>query len=78
MDQKLGKPKYTSQELITYVKDRAGHDFRYAIDNRKLIQLGWKPKYNFETGIVQTIDWYMDNKGWTMRIRSGDYRKYKF
>jgi len=68
------KPK---SDLITYVKDRAGHDRRYAIDAaRIIIELGWKPAYTFETGIEQTIRWYLDNEVWWERIRDGAYRDY--
>ncbi|MGP4073227.1 dTDP-glucose 4,6-dehydratase [Piscibacillus sp. B03] len=68
----LGK----SEELIDFVKDRLGHDKRYAIDPTKLENLGWKPTYNFETGIAQTIQWYLDNKEWWEQIISGDYQNY--
>ncbi|MET3697015.1 dTDP-glucose 4,6-dehydratase [Bacillus oleivorans] len=68
----LGK----SEELIEFVKDRLGHDKRYAIDPTKLENLGWKPKYNFETGIAQTIQWYLDNKEWWDQIISGEYQNY--
>lgn len=68
----LGK----SEELIEFVTDRLGHDKRYAIDPTKLEALGWKPTYNFETGIAQTIQWYLDNKEWWEQIISGDYKKY--
>ncbi|MDF2557718.1 MAG: DTDP-glucose 4,6-dehydratase [Bacillales bacterium] len=68
----LGK----SEELIEFVKDRLGHDKRYAIDPTKLEQLGWKPTYTFESGIAQTIDWYLDNKWWWEQIISGEYQKY--
>ncbi|WP_226678982.1 dTDP-glucose 4,6-dehydratase [Mesobacillus jeotgali] len=68
----LGKP----EELIEFVQDRPGHDKRYAIDPTKLMQLGWKPKYNFETGITQTIQWYLDNKDWWEQIISGEYKEY--
>jgi dTDP-glucose 4,6-dehydratase len=68
----LGK----SEELIEFVKDRLGHDMRYAIDPTKLEQLGWKPTYTFETGIAQTIKWYLDNKEWWEQIISGEYQKY--
>ncbi|MBM7618547.1 dTDP-glucose 4,6-dehydratase [Bacillus tianshenii] len=70
--QTLGK----SEELIEFVKDRLGHDKRYAIDPTKLENLGWKPTYNFETGIAQTIQWYLDNKEWWEQIISGDYQNY--
>jgi dTDP-glucose 4,6-dehydratase len=68
----LGK----SDELIEFVKDRLGHDKRYAIDPTKLEELGWKPTYNFETGIAQTIQWYLDNKEWWEQIISGEYQTY--
>jgi len=68
----LGK----SEGLIEFVKDRLGHDKRYAIDPTKLEQLGWKPTYNFETGIAQTIQWYLDNKEWWEQIISGEYQEY--
>ncbi len=69
----LDKP----ETLITYVTDRKGHDLRYAIDPTKIeTELGWKPKYNFETGIKETIKWYMDNQEWMDNVTSGDYLKY--
>lgn len=68
----LGK----SEELIEFVKDRLGHDRRYAINPTKLEKLGWKPTYTFETGIAQTIQWYLDNKVWWEQIISGDYQNY--
>lgn len=69
----LDKP----ESLITYVKDRPGHDLRYAIDPKKLeSELGWKPKYNFDTGIEMTIRWYLDNKDWWQNIISGEYKDY--
>ncbi|MEH7454269.1 dTDP-glucose 4,6-dehydratase [Gottfriedia acidiceleris] len=68
----LGK----SEDLIEFVKDRLGHDKRYAIDPSKLEKLGWKPTYNFDTGIAQTVRWYVDNKEWWDRIISGEYKKY--
>jgi dTDP-glucose 4,6-dehydratase len=68
----LGK----SEDLIAFVKDRLGHDKRYAIDPTKLEQLGWKPTYTFETGIEQTIQWYLDNKEWWEQIVSGEYQNY--
>ncbi|HHH39323.1 MAG TPA: dTDP-glucose 4,6-dehydratase [Sedimenticola sp.] len=65
------------QELITYVKDRPGHDRRYAIDAGKMNrELGWQPAYTFETGIAQTIDWYLANQNWWERVRDGAYREY--
>ncbi|MBD7968895.1 dTDP-glucose 4,6-dehydratase [Paenibacillus gallinarum] len=69
----LGKPK----SLITYVQDRPGHDRRYGIDPTKTMQeLGWKPKHSFETGIQETIQWYLKNKDWWTRIQSGAYQEY--
>ena len=69
----LNKP----ESLITYVKDRPGHDLRYAIDPQKLEnELGWKPTYNFDTGIQQTIEWYLNNKQWWENIISGEYQNY--
>ncbi|MUK87424.1 dTDP-glucose 4,6-dehydratase [Ornithinibacillus sp. L9] len=65
-----------SKELIEFVKDRLGHDKRYAIDPTKLEGLGWQPTYTFETGIAQTIQWYLDNKEWWEQIISGDYQNY--
>lgn len=71
--EELGKP----ESLITYVEDRLGHDRRYGIDPTKITtELGWKPKHNFETGIKETIQWYLDNKEWWTRIQSGAYRDY--
>ena len=69
----LNKP----ESLIKFVTDRPGHDMRYAIDPTKMeTQLGWKPKYNFDTGIQQTIQWYLDNKEWWQNILSGEYTRY--
>ena len=66
-----------SETLITYVTDRKGHDLRYAIDPTKIeTELGWKPKYNFESGIKETIKWYMDNQEWMDDVTSGDYMLY--
>lgn len=65
-----------SEELIEYVTDRLGHDKRYAIDPSKLENLGWKPAYTFETGIAQTIQWYLDNTEWWKKIISGEYQNY--
>lgn len=76
-DRLLGKPDGYSDHLITYVKDRAGHDLRYAIDSRKLQkELGWEPSLQFEEGIELTVKWYLDNQEWIDRITSGDYMKY--
>ena len=69
----LNKP----ESLIRYVTDRKGHDLRYAIDPTKIEQeLGWKPKYNFDTGITQTIKWYLDNQEWVKHIISGEYQRF--
>jgi len=77
MDEKLQKPKGTSAKLITYVKDRAGHDRRYAIDATKLNkELGWYPSVNFEEGLSKTIDWYLENKVWLKNVTSGAYQDY--
>ena len=77
MDRKLGQPEGTSEKLITYVKDRPGHDQRYAIDSSKLQkELGWSPIPDFATGLEKTVDWYLANTVWLERIISGDYEKY--
>jgi dTDP-glucose 4,6-dehydratase len=77
MDKKLGKEAGTSEKLITYVKDRAGHDLRYAIDSTKIQrELGWKPSLQFEEGIEKTVDWYLDNPEWLDNVASGAYEKY--
>ncbi|MCL4136484.1 UNVERIFIED_CONTAM: hypothetical protein GTU68_036025 [Idotea baltica] len=77
MDAKLGREKGESAKAITFVKDRAGHDKRYAIDATKLDkELNWKPSIQFEEGLDKTIDWYLDNKEWLNAVTSGDYRKY--
>ena len=69
----LGRP----ESLIEHVKDRPGHDRRYAIDNTKITtQLGWKPFYTFEVGIHETIQWYLNHQTWVERVTSGAYRKY--
>ncbi|MCO6497406.1 MAG: dTDP-glucose 4,6-dehydratase [Chitinophagaceae bacterium] len=77
MDKKLGRPDGTSEKLITFVKDRAGHDLRYAIDPTKLTEeLGWKPSLQFEEGLARTIDWYLANEKWLNDVTSGEYMKY--
>jgi dTDP-glucose 4,6-dehydratase len=77
MDRKLDRHPGTSEKLVTYVKDRAGHDMRYAIDASKLQkELGWKPSLQFEKGLDKTIDWYLTNKDWIDHVTSGDYLKY--
>ena len=77
LDGKLRREKGTSEKLITYVKDRAGHDLRYAIDATKLKnELGWMPSLQFEEGIAKTIDWYLNNSEWLAHVTSGAYQKY--
>ncbi len=77
MDQKLGRAAGDSSQLITYVKDRPGHDLRYAIDASKINQeLGWKPSVTFEQGLEITIDWYLNNTEWLNNVTSGEYAKY--
>jgi dTDP-glucose 4,6-dehydratase len=77
MDRKLGRAEGSSEKLISYVTDRAGHDFRYAIDAGKIQkELGWTPSLQFEEGIEKTIDWYIENEGWLSFVTSGDYLNY--
>jgi dTDP-glucose 4,6-dehydratase len=77
MDKKLNRPEGTSAKLITFVKDRAGHDLRYAIDSSKLQrELGWSPSLQFEEGIEKTVDWYLANEQWLNNVVSGEYGKY--
>lgn len=77
MDQKLGRPEGTSEQLITFVKDRPGHDFRYAIDAEKINkELGWSPSVTFEEGLSLTIDWFLSNEAWLKNVTSGDYMSY--
>lgn len=77
MDQKLDRPEGGSEKLITYVKDRPGHDLRYAIDAGKINkELGWKPSVTFEQGLERTIDWYLANEEWLKNVTSGDYQAY--
>jgi len=77
MDNKLGRKEGESEELITFVKDRAGHDMRYAIDASKVKkELGWEPKTDFPTGLEKTVDWYLTNKEWLESVTSGQYQKY--
>lgn len=77
MDNKLGRSPGTSASLISFVKDRAGHDLRYAIDSTKLQQeLGWKPSLQFEEGLERTVDWYLVNEDWLNNVVSGDYMQY--
>ena len=77
MDRKLNRPAGESAKLITYVKDRPGHDLRYAIDATKLNkELGWKPSLQFEEGLEKTVDWYLGHQDWVKAVTSGDYQKY--
>lgn len=77
MDKKLNRAEGTSEKLITFVTDRAGHDFRYAIDASKIEkELGWKPSVSFEQGLEQTVDWYLNNKEWLQNVTSGSYQNY--
>lgn len=77
MDEKLGNANGTSEELITYVKDRPGHDLRYAIDASKINEkLGWEPSVTFEEGLSKTIDWYLSNQEWLNHVTSGAYQTY--
>lgn len=77
MDKKLKRPEGESAKLITFVKDRAGHDLRYAIDATKLKNdLGWLPSLQFEEGLEKTVDWYLANEEWLSNVTSGDYKKY--
>jgi dTDP-glucose 4,6-dehydratase len=77
MDEKLGRKPGSSESLITYVKDRPGHDRRYAIDATKLNKaLGWKPSVTFEQGLEKTVEWYLKNDGWLENVTSGAYQDY--
>ena len=77
VDRLLGRKEGTSDKLITYVKDRAGHDLRYAIDSSKLKnELGWEPSLQFEEGIEKTVNWYLKNREWIDKVTSGDYKDY--
>ena len=77
MDEKIGREAGTSEQLITYVKDRPGHDLRYAIDASKVHkELGWSPTVTFEEGLSETIDWYLKNESWLENVTSGNYKKY--
>lgn len=77
VDRLLGNPEGTSDHLITYVTDRAGHDLRYAIDSNKLKrELGWEPSLQFEEGIEKTVRWYLENQEWMDNITSGEYERY--
>ena len=77
MDKKLGRTSGTSEKLITFVKDRPGHDLRYAIDANKIrTQLGFEPSVNFEEGLEKTVDWYLANEEWLEHVTSGSYKNY--
>ena len=77
MDKKLNRAEGANEKLITFVKDRAGHDLRYAIDSTKLQKdLGWKPSLQFEEGLEKTVDWYLSNEEWLNNVTSGSYQKY--
>lgn len=77
MDEKLGRPLGSSAQLITFIKDRPGHDLRYAIDATKIqTDLGWKPSVTFEEGLALTIDWYLSNQEWLDNVTSGAYQQY--
>ncbi|WP_299626101.1 dTDP-glucose 4,6-dehydratase [uncultured Tenacibaculum sp.] len=77
MDNKLGRSKGESEKLITFVKDRPGHDLRYAIDATKIKEeLGWEPSVSFEEGLSLTIDWYLENEEWLINVTSGEYKNY--
>ena len=77
MDRKLERPRGENRTLLTFVKDRPGHDRRYAIDAAKIKRdLGWEPSYTFEQGIDETIDWYLANREWVADVTSGAYREY--
>jgi dTDP-glucose 4,6-dehydratase len=76
VDEEIGRPRGTSQELITYVTDRPGHDLRYAVDPSKAErELGWKPSVGFEGGLRRTVEWYLANAAWCAEISSGAYRE---
>lgn len=76
-DDKLNRPKGQSRELVTFVKDRAGHDLRYAIDSSKIQQaVGWQPEVTFKEGLAKTFDWYLNNPEWLENVTSGTYQEY--
>jgi dTDP-glucose 4,6-dehydratase len=77
MDTKIGRAEGENEKLITFVKDRAGHDLRYAIDSTKLQnELDWKPSLQFEEGLAKTVDWYLANNAWLENVTSGNYQNY--
>lgn len=77
MDESMGRAQGENRQLITFVKDRPGHDRRYAIDAAKIrVELGWEPSYTFESGIRETIDWYLANQDWVAHVTSGEYQQY--
>ena len=77
MNRKLKRSAGSSEQLITYVKDRAGHDLRYAIDSEKIQkELGWKPSLQFAEGLEKTVEWYLANEEWMKNVTSGEYQKY--
>ena len=77
MDEKLGRASGTSEKLITFVKDRAGHDLRYAIDSTRIEdELNWRPSLTFEQGLSRTVDWYLENKEWMEHVTTGAYQSY--
>ena len=77
MDALLGRPDASAEQLITFVKDRAGHDLRYAIDATKLAtELGWRPSLTFEEGLRKTAEWYLNNQAWLEEVTSGSYQEY--
>jgi dTDP-glucose 4,6-dehydratase len=77
MDKKLNRETGTSEKLITYVTDRAGHDMRYAIDATKIkVELGWEPSLQFKEGLEKTVDWYLQNEDWLNNVTSGNYQDY--
>ena len=77
MDRKLDRPAGTSEGLITFVKDRAGHDLRYAIDSSRITgEMGWAPSVTFEEGLTMTVEWYLQNQQWMERVTSGAYQSY--
>jgi len=77
MDEKLGRHEGSSEQLLTYVKDRPGHDKRYAIDATKINhELGWMPSLQFEEGLSKTVDWYLNNEAWLNHVTSGEYKNY--